>query len=156
MVVHVHDTAERAAGMTSIDRGILRSMDGPLLVTTIEYWIDVPATSVTLPSVLVIDRSAFGIDGRRCRTRCCRPGWGRSIRPALRPVAVLTIVPVADGATVPVSVNDTLPPTARSTVVAMSPLIGPAVIAGSTGQGGARPRCTEQIGGHDVVDQRIG
>ena len=120
---HVHDTPESGAGTTS-STGALAIVDGPLLVTTIEYWIDVPAMSVTLPSVLVIDRSAFGlmvVDA----DAVLFDGSG-SLEPAgAATAAVLTIVPVALGATVAVTLNVTLPPTTRSTVAAMLPLIGP-------------------------------
>ena len=90
-----------------------------------EYWIVVPATSVMLPSVLVIDRSAFGSMVVDAEAELF-DGLG-SVAPAgAAIVTVLTIVPVAAAATVPVTVNVTLPPTTRSTVVERLPMVGPA------------------------------
>src|SRR3954451_13615993 len=84
----------------------------------------VPPTAVMLPSVLVIDRSALGLTVTN-EVAVLLAGLGSVAPTGAVIVAVLTIVPEASGPTMPVRVNDTLPPTARLTVVAMSPATGP-------------------------------
>src|SRR6476646_9410960 len=55
--VHVHVIDVSSAGITSVT-GASAIVEGPRLVTMMEYWMAVPATAVRLPSVFVIDRSA--------------------------------------------------------------------------------------------------
>src|SRR4029078_10602485 len=119
----VHDTDDSSDGIASWT-GASVIVEGPLLVTTIEYWIDVPATAVPLPSVFVIDRSALGLTEVDA-VAVLLAGLG-SVAPAgAVTVAVLTIVPEARGATTPDSVNETRPPAAMFTVVSRLPLMGP-------------------------------
>ena len=72
-----------------------------------------PATSVRLPSVLVIDRSAFGFTLVTSVAELL-PGFGSLVPAGAVTVAVLTIEPVAEPTTVPVTENVTVPPTAMS------------------------------------------
>ncbi len=71
----------------------------------------VPATSVTLPSVLVIDRSAFGFTVVVSVAELS-PGLGSLAPTGAATVAVLVIIPVAEPTTVAVTENVTVPPTA--------------------------------------------
>ena len=115
--------AESCGGSESFT-GAFSIVDGPLLVTTMEY--DRRAGNVGDVAVGLGDRQVgLWIDGGRCRSRVVRrvriggSRWGRDR-------GRVDDRSVAEAATVPVTVNVTLPPTARSTVVETSPMVGPA------------------------------
>jgi hypothetical protein len=58
---HVHVTPDRVAGIASVTVA-LEMADGPAFEATTVYVNAVPALMVARPSVLVIDRSAFGVN----------------------------------------------------------------------------------------------
>ncbi len=94
-------------------------VDGPWLDATIVYEIGVPATDDIAPSVLVIDRSAVGVNGFVSLAELSDASV--SVTPdGVETVAVFVSVPVADASIVPVTVKVAVAPTGRSTVVAMS------------------------------------
>src|SRR5262249_32270181 len=77
---------------------------GPLFVTTIVYVVLVPGTAVRTPSVLVMDRSAWGV--RPSVSVALLSVGSGSVTPAgAVTVAVLTREPVAEGLTWTVKVN---------------------------------------------------
>ena len=88
-------------------------IDGPALVTAIVYVTVVPAMSVRLPSVFVIERSAFGFTVVVSVAELLA-GLGSLAPAGAATVAVLVIEPVAEPTTVPVTENVTEPPTAMS------------------------------------------
>ena len=95
--------------------------DGPALDATIVYVMVVPAESVTWPSVLVMDRSAFPL---RVSVSVAEllPGVGSVRPPGIVAVAVLTSVPVAFAAMLAVSVKVAVAPTGRFTEALMLPV----------------------------------
>src|SRR5437763_1003654 len=94
---------------------------GPLLLTTMEYVVDVPAVTLATPSLLVIARSATEPTvSVSVALLLARLG---SVTPAGAPmVAALTMDPVALPATVASTVNVAVPLLSRFTLAAMLPL----------------------------------
>ena len=116
---HVHDTLDSVPGTTS-DTDAPVTADGPAFDTTTVYVTDVPGTAVVWPSVLVIPRSACGVRVS-VSVAVLLPGVGSVVPPGGVTVAVLASVPVADAATLAVSVNVAVPAGARLTVALMLP-----------------------------------
>ena len=116
---HVQVTPVRVAGGVSVT--VAPTMvDGPGFDATIVYEIAVPATDDIAPSVFVIDRSAVGVNGFMSLAELSDTSV--SVTPdGTDTPAVFVSVPVAEGSIVPLTVNVAVPPTGRSTVVAMSP-----------------------------------
>jgi hypothetical protein len=79
------------------------TVDGPLLVATIVYVIEVPGVAAVAPSVLVIDRSAVGVSVSVSVAELL-PLVGSVTPTGALMVAVLTRDPVAVGEIVAVSV----------------------------------------------------
>ena len=117
---HDHVTADRVPGMASVTVAPV-IVDGPAFEATTVYVTDVPGTSVVEPSVLVMTRSAVGVNVS-LSVAVLLPGTGSVIPAPTDAVAVLVRVPVAPAATVPVMTNVAVPPTGRSTATLMLPL----------------------------------
>src|SRR5476651_2675078 len=94
--------------------------DGPGLVTTIVYVVDVPATTVDRPSVLAIDTSASPLT-MVASVAMLLALLGSITAGGASTVAVLVTTPSWLAAIDASIVNVADPPVARSTVEAMSP-----------------------------------
>lgn len=94
---------------------------GPLLRTVIVYIVCVPATTVFVPSVLVIERSAIGVSVF-VSLAVSLFGFGSTAPPGIPTVAVFVIVPVAEGLGVTVKLNVAVPPFNRLTLVLILPV----------------------------------
>jgi hypothetical protein len=108
---HVHIAPVSAGGRGSVTSAPVTPL-GPLLLTTIAYVIDVPGTTVVPPFVFMIVRSAFGVSVALALVTLF-PGVGSVTPVGGATDAVLTSVPVADGAMVAVRMNVAAPPTKR-------------------------------------------
>ena len=95
--------------------------EGPAFEATIVYVTGVPGTSVAAPSVLVIDRSADGVNVSVSVAELSAP-LGSLLPAGAAIVAMLTNDPVAVGEMGAVTVNVAVPATARSTLALMLPL----------------------------------
>ena len=100
---HVQVTPLSDAGIVSVTIAAVTA-DGPAFPATTVYVTDVPGTSVNEPSVLVIDRSAVGLNVSLSVAELFA-GVGSVTPPGAATVAVFTNVPVADALTAPVTVN---------------------------------------------------
>jgi hypothetical protein len=92
----------------------------PVLLTTMVYLVLPPGIAASIPSVLVMDRSAWGVSAS-VSMALSLPGVGSVTPSGGATVAVLTRVPVAEGSTWTVKRKVTLALTGRLTVVARSP-----------------------------------
>jgi hypothetical protein len=116
----VHVAPDNVAGKVSVTVAAV-ALEGPLLVATIVYVTVVPGTSPIAPSVLVIDRSAVGVNVS-VSVAVLFATVGSVMPAATAAVAVFVSVPVAVEAIVAVNVNVAVPLGRRSTVVLMLPL----------------------------------
>ena len=119
-VEHVHVAPVSVAGKVSVtfEAG---AAEGPAFETTTVYVTGVPGTSVADPSVLVIDRSARGVNESVSVAELLAP-LGSLLPTGAAMVAVLTSEPVAAAETVPLTVKVAVPETSRLTLELMLPL----------------------------------
>src|SRR5271167_2109970 len=127
------------AGRTSVTVAPVTLL-GPLLLTTMVYVVVPPGITEVTPSVLLIARSACGVNvSVSVALLLLRFG---SVTPAGAAIlAVLVIVPVALPATVALTVKVTLPPAGSVGTTMPAPCISATVVFGAVGHAAPRWRC---------------